>query len=126
VFIWLLLGFQAIVSAAGVLVLRFAMPQILGKVFTLTWPLAGWAILGIVLYGGSFLLWLFILSKNPVSFAYPIAVGVTLTVTVLGAYFVLGEKITIFQVCGIALMLVAVVLLSLSGAPEVKPTKLLN
>ena len=112
------------VSAAGVLVLRFAMPQILSKPLTLTWPLAGWAGLGIALYGGSFLLWLYILSKNPVSFAYPIAVGVTLTVTVLGAYFVLGEKITVLQVCGIALMLVAVVLLSLSGVPEVKPTKL--
>ena len=123
-FVWLLLGFQAIVSAAGVLVLRFAMPQILTKPMHLTLPLAGWAGLGIVLYGGSFLLWLYILSKNPVSWAYPIAVGVTLTVTVLGAYFVLGEKITVLQICGIALMLVAVVLLSLSGAPAVKPTRL--
>ena len=123
-FIWLLLGFQAIVSAAGVLVLRYAMPQILTKPFTLTLPLAGWAGLGILLYGGSFLLWLYILSKNAVSFAYPIAVGVTLSVTVLGAYFVLGEKITVLQICGIGLMLVAVVLLSLSGAPEIKPTKL--
>ncbi|MGO9098344.1 MAG: EamA family transporter [Mycobacterium sp.] len=111
--LWLLLV-QAVVSGSGVLVLRFAMPQILDKSTGLTLPLAGLAALGVVLYGGSFLLWLYILSRNPVSFAYPIAVGITLAVTVLGGYFFLGEKITILQIVGILVMLLAVFLLSAS------------
>ena len=122
--LWLLLGIQAVVSGSGVLVLRFAMPQILDKSIGLTWSLAGWVSLGVVLYGGSFLLWLYILSRNPVSFAYPIAVGVTLAVTVLGAYFFLGEKITLLQVAGILVMLVAVFLLSAGGVPATKVPKL--
>jgi drug/metabolite transporter (DMT)-like permease len=122
--VWLLLGIQAVISGSGVLVLRFAMPQILDKSIGLTLGLAGWLGLGVVLYGGSFLLWLYILSRNPVSFAYPIAVGVTLAVTVLGSYFFLGEKITVLQICGIALMLVAVFLLSASGIPASRPPKL--
>jgi multidrug transporter EmrE-like cation transporter len=121
--LWLLLGVQAVVSGSGVLVLRFAMPQILDKAIGLTWVTAGWASLGVVLYGGSFLLWLYILSRNPVSFAYPIAVGVTLAITVLGAYFFLGEKVTIIQVIGIAVMLVAIFLLSLGGVPGTRPPK---
>jgi drug/metabolite transporter (DMT)-like permease len=122
--LWLLLGVQAVISGSGVLVLRFAMPQILDKTGGLTLGLAGWAGLGVLLYGGSFLLWLYILSRNPVSFAYPIAVGVTLAVTVLGAYFFLGEKITVLQVVGILVMLVAVFLLSAGGVPATKHPRL--
>jgi drug/metabolite transporter (DMT)-like permease len=122
--LWLLLGIQAVVSGSGVLVLRFAMPQILDKSIGFTWALAGWAGLGVLLYGGSFLLWLYILSRNPVSFAYPIAVGVTLAVTVLGAYFFLGEKITPLQIAGVLVMLVAVFLLSAGGVPATKLPKL--
>jgi drug/metabolite transporter (DMT)-like permease len=122
--LWLLLGVQAVVSGSGVLVLRFAMPHILDKSTGLTVPLALWAALGVVLYGGSFLLWLYILSRNPVSFAYPIAVGITLAVTVLGAYFFLGEKITTLQIAGILVMLLAIFLLNASGPPATAGPKL--
>ena len=122
--LWLLLGTQAVTYGLGVLVLRFVMPQVLDKSSGLTLSLAGWAGLGVVLCGGSFLLWLYILGRNPVSFALPIVVGITMAVTVLGAYFFLGEKITLLQIVGILVMLVAVFLMNASGVPATTGPKL--
>jgi drug/metabolite transporter (DMT)-like permease len=119
-----LLGIQAVTYGSAVLVLRFATLQLLDKSTGLTLAVAGWAGLGVVLCGSSFLLWLYILSRSPVSFALPITVGVTMAVTVVGAYFFLGEKITLLQIVGILVMFLAVLLLNASGAPATTGPKL--
>ena len=109
---WILFIVQAAVSSAGVLLLRHAMPQILDKTEatpTLAWV---WAGVGAFAYGSSFLLWLYILSKTPVSFAYPVTIGLTLAMTVLGSMLILGERVSAVQIIGILFMAVAVFLMS--------------
>lgn len=113
--VWLLLALQSFISAAGLILLRWSMPQLLPKFFSAP-PLAlTGGFIGMLFYAGSFLLWMFILSKNPVSFAYPVTIGLTLGFTVLGSVFLLGEKVTFLQIFGIALMAVSVFLVSQKG-----------
>lgn len=110
---WILLGVQAAISSSGLLMLRYAMPLILDRTTIATFSSFAWGVFGMVLYGVSFLMWLFILSRNPVSFAYPITVGLTLALTVVGSHLVLGEKVSLLQLGGIVLMAVSVLLLSI-------------
>ena len=103
---------QAVISSAGLLLLRYSMPLVLDRTeptALLTWL---WAGLGVLFYGSSFLLWLYILSRTPVSFAYPITIGLTLAITVAASTLILHEKVTVLQLVGIVLMAVAVLFLS--------------
>lgn len=116
---WLLLGGQALISSSGLLMLRYAMPLILDKTKETAFSSFAWAGFGMLLYGASFLLWLYILSRHPVSFAYPVTIGLTLAITVVGSSVVLGEKIGVLQFVGIALMAVAVWFLSVDSPSAV-------
>lgn len=113
---WVLFVVQSAVSSAGVLLLRYAMSQILDKTMS-TPPIAWlWAGAGAFAYGASFLLWLYILSRTPVSYAYPVTIGLTLALTILGSVFLLGERVTTIQVVGIVVLAVGMLLMSL-GQP---------
>ena len=112
---WVLLGVQALISSSGLVMLRYAMPLILDRTTSTTFSSFAWGVFGMILYGLSFVMWLFILSRNPVSFAYPITVGLTLAFTVVGSHALLGEKVSLLQISGILLMAVAVLLLSIDG-----------
>lgn len=112
---FILLVGQAAISSAGLLMLRYSMPLILDRATPTNLASFGWALFGMVLYGVSFLLWLFILSRNPVSFAYPITVGLTLALTVVGSHLLLGERVSLLQIGGIVLMAASVLLLSIDG-----------
>jgi drug/metabolite transporter (DMT)-like permease len=56
------------------------------------------------------MLWLFILSKNAVTFAFPVTTAITIASTTLMAWAILGERVTPIQIVGIALLCVAVFL----------------
>jgi multidrug transporter EmrE-like cation transporter len=80
---WFLLATQALISAGGVLLLRASLPDISKNGLSL-----GNLILpsvGAFLYLASFVIWLYILSENSVSVAYPISIGATLGFVALGA-----------------------------------------
>jgi drug/metabolite transporter (DMT)-like permease len=118
---WVLFVVQAVISSAGLILLRHSMPVLLDKTEPSTWSTYLTAGLGVIAYGSSFLLWLFILSRNPVSFAYPITIGLTLAVTVVGSFVILGEKISVFQIIGVVLMAAAVFLLSMGQPAAAAP-----
>lgn len=64
---------------------------------------------GVGLYVISTLIWLIVLSRAPLSYAYPmIAVGYVLVVFL--SWLVLGEKVTALRMAGVALIVVGVVL----------------
>jgi multidrug transporter EmrE-like cation transporter len=68
--------------------------------------------LGALSYATSFVLWLVVLAKVPLSVAYPIAVGVTIAVSTLLAWLLLREPISLRMLIGIALIVVGVTLVS--------------
>src|SRR5947209_10688853 len=54
-----------------------------------------WAAFGMLLYGGSFAIWIVILARNELTVAYPLAIGLTLAASTLAATVVLGETISL-------------------------------
>lgn len=114
--VWVLLTAQAVISATGLLFLRYFMPLFSEKMFSSS--LGTWVglLTGIVLYGASFLTWLFILSRYQVSFAYPFTIGVTLAITVTGAALLFRENISFLQIVGMCLLVIAVFLVSSNPA----------
>lgn len=74
-----------------------------------------WILMGVFLFGISFLLWLFILSKLQLNVAYPIALSCELTLASIGSWFLFKEYLSIPQIGGIILILVGIFLLSTRG-----------
>lgn len=71
-----------------------------------------YVVFGAALYGTSFILWLYVLSKVKVSYAYPFISLSYVLVAVLG-FLMLGEKISFGAWMGICLVVVGVVLIGM-------------
>lgn len=70
---------------------------------------------GLVMYGFATVLWLFILSKVQLSVAYPLQ-SFAYLFTVIGAYFVFGEPITLWKVVGVLFIMLGVSIIGISEA----------
>ncbi len=77
----------------------------------LTMPVLG-AALGAGAYAASFILWLLITTRAPLGVAYPVAVGVTMSLTTAAAALIFHERLSALQFLGGGLVLVGVALLS--------------
>ena len=60
-----------------------------------------WVAAGGAMYIASFLIWLLILSRNQLTVAYPLAIGLTLIASALGAAFFLQEHVSWMRALGI-------------------------
>ena len=72
-----------------------------------------WLILAIFCFVLSVLLWMVVLSKVEVSYAYPMS-SIGFIFTALGGYFFLSENLTILRVMGIIVICLGVFLISRS------------
>ncbi|EJO5348878.1 EamA family transporter [Clostridium botulinum] len=68
---------------------------------------------GIISYGLSFLLWIKVLSKVELSYAYPM-VSLGYVITMLFSYFFFKENITPTRILGVALIMLGVILVARS------------
>lgn len=68
---------------------------------------------GLAMYGFATVLWLYILSKVPLSVAYPIQ-SLSYILAVFGAYFVFNESLSIYKIIGCLLILIGVSLIGFS------------
>ena len=59
---------------------------------------------GLGLYIASFLMWIRILARMPLSTAYPISIGLTLAFSTTGAAMLLGERLGALKIAGILLI----------------------
>jgi len=105
-----------VTSVAGLLLLRVGLPAARAAfsndgLFSRDSIVAG---VGVAAYGTSFLLWMVILAQVPVARAYPIAVGLTLAFTAIGAHVLLRESLSLLNVVGILAVFSGVVLISAS------------
>lgn len=71
-------------------------------------------ILGLVLYGLSFIIWLRILSFNDLSRAYPIFATVVFTMTTIGSVLFLKEDVSFMRIIGLLVMLAGIYIVSRS------------
>jgi len=75
-------------------------------------PLNGRLVGGIFLFGMSFVVWMYILARENLSFAFPFAVGLGYSAVVFLSIMVLGETISAWQLTGIGLVLVGLLLIA--------------
>ncbi|MED1421241.1 EamA family transporter [Bacillus smithii] len=73
--------------------------------------LSPYILTGLILYGAATVLWLFILSKVPLSVAYPIQ-SLAYVFALFGAYFLFGETLTSWKIAGVLLIVAGVAMIS--------------
>jgi multidrug transporter EmrE-like cation transporter len=69
---------------------------------------------GIGLFGLSFLTWIFIVSRNNLSYAFPFAVGLGYIGVIALSLLVLKESVTLWQFIGMALIWIGIVIMLLN------------
>lgn len=69
-------------------------------------------LLGLALYAASTIMWIRILKSTPLSTAYPLAIGSTITIASLAGAAFFQETLSLYKLAGIALIVIALVLLS--------------
>lgn len=72
-----------------------------------------WLIGGLVTYGLSVVIWLVVLSRVDVSYAYPF-VALGMVVTTFSGHYLLGESLPAMRLVGVAVIVIGVALLALS------------
>lgn len=90
----------------------FALPRSGGfpgliRDFLLTWQLD----LGLLFYGSSAFIWIYVLSRLPLSVAYPM-VGLSFVMVLLLSVLVLGETVRLVQLSGCGLILLGILLVT--------------
>lgn len=103
----LILIFYVSISALGLMLLRksFSAQAVLSLLSLLKlWQF--W--LGSFLYGSGFLIWLWLLSKNNLSFIFPVAAGGLVVATSLCGVYFLGEKLSVLSITGIVIIVIGI------------------
>ncbi len=93
-------------SSTGLLMLKRSLGRIekAGGVFLTLTPDTLLLATGLGLYIASFLMWIRILARVPLSTAYPISIGLTLAFSTTGATMLLGERLGALKIAGILLI----------------------
>lgn len=70
--------------------------------------------IGLILYGAGTLLWIYVLSKEPLSKVYPFT-ALTFILVFFLSYFILNEAISLVQIIGVIIILVGFMVLALAS-----------
>lgn len=117
---------SVVIATGGQLFLKAGMDRVgyigasrLGKPLSLVLSVAKTpqVIIGLTFFVLSAATWLLVLSRVPLSFAYPFA-GLTYVLTSLFAKFVLHEKVPSLRWAGIALIIAGIVTVGITSPPE--------
>jgi drug/metabolite transporter (DMT)-like permease len=106
----------AVASVVGLLLLKtWLKPMQLGfQITSLPVKPILYVCAGAMLYIFSFLAWLVILTRQELSVAYPIAIGLTLTFSTIGAVVYLGEPVSFVRTAGIVFIFSGILLIARS------------
>jgi drug/metabolite transporter (DMT)-like permease len=69
-------------------------------------------VVGVLLYGGGTLLWMRVISTEPLSVGYPILVSFSFIIVALGAVLFFKETFTLTKLLGMGIILIGVVIAS--------------
>lgn len=123
--VWFLLGMTVVLTGCAQVCLKLGMQSLVlhadpsrGSVGLLLSAATEWRLLGgLALYGVATISWLYVLSRLPLSLAYPF-VGLSFVTVAVLSVVILGERIVPLQMAGTALIAVGVVLVAVSGQAE--------
>ena len=75
-----------------------------------------YTLLGILLYGTSFVLYMYLISKYDLGYIIPLTTALVYILIFTASFFVFNEAFTAIKVAGIALIVIGLVLLNLKSA----------
>lgn len=108
---FLLIAIYVILNASGQLLIKMGTSEL--KPIVSFYDLMNLKLIsGIGLFGMSFLTWIYILSKNNLSYAFPFAVGLGYIAVVALAILVLKESPHFLQLMGMTLVWMGIILMS--------------
>ena len=116
--LYILIFTSVIIGVAGQLLMKHGVSQ-LGNIsggvvqFLLKALFSPWVIAGLFGYGIGTLIWLLILSKVDVSYAYPMLSLGYVFLLIFAALF-LGEQISLIRIAGVVLIVIGVILVTRS------------
>jgi len=109
---------SVVLGAAGQVLLKMGALRVCGvtDVGLLLWRIVTnpHILVGFGLYGVASILWIVVLSRAPLSLAYPL-LSLGYVIVLLASAYVFGEAIPVVRVAGIAAILVGLVLVSSSA-----------
>jgi small multidrug resistance pump len=79
----------------------------------LSFTFTTYAFAGIILYGLSFLLYVYLISKNDLGYIIPLTTALVYAAIFVASYFVFHEVFTVTKIIGISLILFGLVFLNL-------------
>jgi len=71
------------------------------------------SLIGICCYLGSFIVYLFLISKNALSFLMPVMTGIVYVLVLTASVLILKEKITLFSIVGSLLILLGLLMVAI-------------
>ena len=71
---------------------------------------------GIFFYGAGFIVWYFILTKVPLSVAFPVAAGGLIVATQVAGYIIFKENLSLAHLGGVLLIMVGISLIATGDA----------
>jgi multidrug transporter EmrE-like cation transporter len=111
-----LLGIYAIVTSLGLVFVKLGtgdgapIKLINGKLHA---DINAYIIAGIFLYGVSFLLYIYLISKNELGYIIPLTTALVYVLIFVASYFVFHEVFTMAKIIGITLILAGIIFLNL-------------
>ncbi|WP_438444919.1 EamA family transporter [Gorillibacterium sp. sgz5001074] len=115
---FILIVINTLILVSGQFLWKFGMQKspggfgTVGGVFQLF--LSPYVLSGLAMYGVATVLWLYILSRVPLSMAYPIQ-SLAYILAVIGAYYIFGEPLNAAKIIGCVLILAGVSLIGWKG-----------
>jgi multidrug transporter EmrE-like cation transporter len=112
-----LLVAQALASSCGLLLMKSGLTgdPLVSSAASLQLLASARFLIGSSLYVFSFAAWIGVLASMPLSTAYPLAIGLTMTCSTLGATVMLGEQLDTAKLAGVVCVFLAVVLLTVGS-----------
>mgnify|MGYP000327867962 CR=1 FL=1 len=116
--IYILFAVYVILSSSGMLLFKYGCNSDLlfsigsfGMKFSINWI----AVTGILCYGLSFILWLYIISQTKITVALPLSVGLINTVVYIISAIIFKEAISIWQIVGVFLVVTGIAFIGIQG-----------
>lgn len=116
---FILIIISVLLNCAAQLLMRKGMLNLgevgLAQLYTHFWAMLAniWLWLAMFCYGASILFWMIILSKEEVSYAYPL-LSMGYIVAALAGYMLFNESLTPMRICGILVICLGVALVTKS------------
>lgn len=113
---YILLMIYAVLAVGGLTCFKLGAQQALSVGITgsaLSVSISWLSLLGMLMYVGSFLLYLGLLSKMELSYLSPVSSAIVYVLTMLVAYLVFHEGFTPMKLAGVALVLAGIILMNI-------------